>query len=354
MLTPEQYLQVVAERVARSGGRLNTVRIGPVNAAVGLFTESIMLSTMNYCVVAAAYPEIDAQTLHQFTGLATQHARANVQGTVGWTAASVVIAGLVGRVHPDAAQLASAKSSNQFGGETRMVAVDPHAGMTYAWVGGKFWGAAVQGSVNARLLFCFPQPGEAYQQMQWQQQQNGYGTPEHGPGTTGQPYSGSPAHPPNSPGQPYGTPSQPPAAPPSGTPAQPPAEPPSGTPAPPPTPGPGGIPGQPYGTPGQPPAAPPSGTPAQPPAEPPSGTPAPPPTPGPGGIPGQPYGTPGQPPAAPPSGTPAPPPTPGPGGFPGQPIPPGQQPQTGPPPAAGPSGPQPPHYPPPGLPPYGR
>ncbi|MEV4595777.1 hypothetical protein AB0K15_00065 [Amycolatopsis sp. NPDC049253] len=170
MFTPDQYLQVVAERVQRSGGRLSTVQIGPVTAAVGLFTESIMLSTMNYCVVAAAYPEIDAQTLFQFTALATQHARANVQGTVGWTAGSVVIAGLVGRVHPDAATAASAKTANQFGGETRMVAVDPYAGMTYAWVGGKLWGAAVQGSVNAKLLFCFPQPTEAYQQLQWQAQ----------------------------------------------------------------------------------------------------------------------------------------------------------------------------------------
>ncbi|MFI5611313.1 hypothetical protein [Amycolatopsis sp. NPDC051903] len=170
MFTPEQYLHVVAERVQRSGGQLSTVQIGPVTAAVGLFAESIMLSTMNFCVVAAAYPEIDAQTLFQFTGLATQHARANVQGTIGWTAASVVIAGLVGRVHPDAAAAASAKSANQFAGETRMVAVDPYAGMTYSWAGGKLWGAAVQGSVNAKQQFCFPQPAEAYQQLQWQAQ----------------------------------------------------------------------------------------------------------------------------------------------------------------------------------------
>ncbi len=183
VLTPEQYLQVVAERVVRSGGRLNTVQIGPVTCAVGLFTESIMLSTMNYCVVAGAYPEIDAATLQQFTGMATQHARANVQGTIGWTAASVVICGLVGRVHPDAAQLASAKTSNQFGGETRMVAVDPQAGATYAFTGGKLWGAAMHGAIRAKLTFCFPQPGEALQQVQWQQQQAAYGQPpQPGPG----------------------------------------------------------------------------------------------------------------------------------------------------------------------------
>ncbi|MEU4669749.1 hypothetical protein AB0F91_17640 [Amycolatopsis sp. NPDC023774] len=192
MLTPDQYLQVVAERVQRSGGQLSTVQIGPVTAAVGLFTESIMLSTMNYCVAAAAYPEIDEHTLFQFTGLATQHARAHVQGTVGWTAASAVIAGLVGRAHPDAATAASAKTANQFG-----VAVDPYAGMTYAWVGGKLWGAAVQGSVNAKLLFCFPQPTEAYQQLQWQAQwqaqQAGYNAApgDGGSGSAAAPYGAS-------------------------------------------------------------------------------------------------------------------------------------------------------------------
>lgn len=172
MLTSEQYLGAVAERIQRSGGRLNSVQIGPAVAVVGLFTESVMLSTMNYCVVAAAVPEVTAAALYDFTGRATQHARANVMGTVGWTAASVVIAGLVGRrVYPDAAQAASAKSGNQFGGETRMVAVDVSAGQMYAFVGGKFWGAAVQGSVNAKLTYCFPQPAEVYQQVQWQQAQ---------------------------------------------------------------------------------------------------------------------------------------------------------------------------------------
>ncbi|MET8993730.1 hypothetical protein [Amycolatopsis sp. NPDC004169] len=173
MLTPEQYLGAMAERIQRAGGRLNTVQIGPATAVVGLFTESVLLSTMNYCVVAAAVPEVTAAALYDFTGRATQHARANLVGTMGWTAASVVIAGLVGgRVYPDAAQAASAKSGNQFGGETRMVAVDLSAGQMYAFVGGKFWGAAVQGSVNAKLTYCFPQPVEVYQQVQWQQQQS--------------------------------------------------------------------------------------------------------------------------------------------------------------------------------------
>jgi NAD(P)H-hydrate repair Nnr-like enzyme with NAD(P)H-hydrate epimerase domain len=91
---------------------------------------------------------------------------------MGWTAASVVIAGLVGHhVHPDAAQAASAKTSNQFGGETRMVAVDLTAGQTYAFTGGKVWGAAMHGAIRAKLTFCFPPPAEAYQQVQWQQAQ---------------------------------------------------------------------------------------------------------------------------------------------------------------------------------------
>ncbi|WP_372667579.1 hypothetical protein [Amycolatopsis kentuckyensis] len=172
MLTPEQYLGVVAERIQRSGGNFGTVQIGPALCPVGLFAESVMLSTMNYCVIAAAVPEINAAALYDFTGRATQYARANLVGTMGWTAASVVIAGLVGQhVHPDAAQAASAKTSNQFGGETRMVAVDLTAGQTYAFTGGKFWGAAMHGAIRAKLTFCFPPPAEAYQQMQWQQAQ---------------------------------------------------------------------------------------------------------------------------------------------------------------------------------------
>ncbi|WP_206784194.1 hypothetical protein [Amycolatopsis sp. MtRt-6] len=201
MLTPEQYLGAMAERIQRSGGRLNTVQIGPATAVVGLFTESVMLSTMNYCVVAAAVPEVSAAALYDFTGRATQHARANMVGSMGWTAASVVIAGLVGgRVYPDAAQAASAKSGNQFGGETRMVAVDLSAGQMYAFVGGKLWGAAVQGSVNAKLTYCFPQPAEVYQQVQWQQAQQQYPAQQPpmvppAPQVPPPPYAGGPAGP---------------------------------------------------------------------------------------------------------------------------------------------------------------
>ncbi|ADJ41855.1 hypothetical protein AMES_0028 [Amycolatopsis mediterranei S699] len=206
MLTPEQYLGAMAERIQRAGGRLNSVQIGPATAVVGLFTEQVLLTTMNYCVIAAAVPEVSAAALYDFTGRATQHARANLTGTMGWTAGSVVIAGLVGgRVYPDAAQAASAKSGNQFGGETRMVAVDLSAGQLYAFVGGKLWGAAMQGSVNAKLTYCFPQPAEVYQQVQWQQAQQ-------------QPQHPMPAPAPQVPPPPYAGPAgpQPPVYPPPG------------------------------------------------------------------------------------------------------------------------------------------
>ena len=74
MLTGEQYLGAVAARIQGSGGRLNSVQIGPATAVVGLFTESVMLSTMNYCVVAAAIPEVTAAALYDFTGRATPEA----------------------------------------------------------------------------------------------------------------------------------------------------------------------------------------------------------------------------------------------------------------------------------------
>jgi hypothetical protein len=206
VLTPEQYLGAMADRIQRAGGRLNSVQIGPATAVAGLFTEQVLLTTMNYCVIAAAVPEVSAAALYDFTGRATQHARANLTGTMGWTAGSVVIAGLVGgRVYPDAAQAASAKSGNQFGGETRMVAVDLSAGQLYAFVGGKLWGAAMQGSVNAKLTYCFPQPAEVYQQVQWQQAQQ-------------QPQHPMPAPAPQVPPPPYVGPAgpQPPVYPPPG------------------------------------------------------------------------------------------------------------------------------------------
>ncbi|WP_329053459.1 hypothetical protein OG738_11375 [Amycolatopsis sp. NBC_01488] len=210
MLTPEQYLGAVAERIQRSGGNLGSVQIGPATAVAGLFAESVLLSTMNYCVIAAPVPEVSAAALYDFTGRATQYARANLVGTRGLTAASVVIAGLVGQhVHPDAAQAASAKTSNQFGGETRMVAVDLTAGQTYAFTGGKVWGAAMHGAIRAKLTFCFPQPAEVYQQLQsqqppgWQQQPPMAAPPVPPPPYAGQGGPQPPGYPP--PGQqPYG------------------------------------------------------------------------------------------------------------------------------------------------------
>ena len=63
----------------------------------------MMLTTMNYAWSPRRCPEVSAAALYDFTGRATQHARANMVGTIGLTAASVVIAGLVGeRVYPDA------------------------------------------------------------------------------------------------------------------------------------------------------------------------------------------------------------------------------------------------------------
>lgn len=161
MITPEQYLGAVADRIQRSGARAMQVQIGPAMALVGLATESAMLSNLNYCVAAAAVPDVTAPALYDFAGQVTQFARANVVGTVGWNAASVVIAGLVSpRVHPDAVQAATAKSGNQFGAETRLVAVDLASGRTYAFTGTKIWGAAVQGVIRTRLTFCFPHPAE--------------------------------------------------------------------------------------------------------------------------------------------------------------------------------------------------
>jgi hypothetical protein len=97
-------------------------------------------------------------------------------------------------VYPDAAQAASAKTSNQFGGETRMVAVDLTAGQTYAFTGGKMWGAAMHGAIRARLTYCFPQPAEVYQQLQWQQAQQPQVPPP--PGWQQQPPMAAPPVPP--------------------------------------------------------------------------------------------------------------------------------------------------------------
>ncbi|QFU85256.1 hypothetical protein [Amycolatopsis sp. YIM 10] len=246
MLTPDQYLGVVAERVQRSGGQLRQIQIGPVNAVLGLFTESIMMSTMNYAVVAAPLAEVTAAALYDFTGHATQHARANVVGTVGFTAASIVIAGLVGeRVYPDAIQAATAKPGMQYGAETRMVAVDLSGGQTHTFTGSRVWGAAIQGSIKAKIFFTFPQPAEAYQQLQWQPQQQGYGQqpPQqqgygqpgyeqqgygqqpYGQPQHGQPQPGQPQQQPGQP-QPYGQPQQPHSQP-HGQPQQPHGQPPS-------------------------------------------------------------------------------------------------------------------------------
>ncbi|MEU4251115.1 hypothetical protein AB0F15_27270 [Amycolatopsis sp. NPDC026612] len=155
MLTPEQYLGEVAERVQRAGGRLSTVQLGPVTAVVGLFTEPAPLPATNHCVIVAAVPEVSAAALADFTARARQHARANL---TGWTTASIVLAGLVGqRVHPDAALAASAKPGHRFGGETRMVAVDLSTGQLSTFGGD----TVVRGSVNAKLTYCFPPPNEA-------------------------------------------------------------------------------------------------------------------------------------------------------------------------------------------------
>jgi hypothetical protein len=64
VITPERHLGVVAARIQRSGGQ---------TVVVGLFTESVMLSTMNYCAIATAVPELNAAAPHDFTGRATQH-----------------------------------------------------------------------------------------------------------------------------------------------------------------------------------------------------------------------------------------------------------------------------------------
>lgn len=242
MLTAEEYLEVVGQRIQRTGGQLRHVQMGQVNAVVGLFTENVMLSAMNYAIVAAPAaptPHVTGLALQQFNGIAVQIARANMVGVVGWTAASVTISGLIGEhVTPDGMQMALAKPANQFGAENRLVAVDLTAGAVHTFTGTRVWGAAIQGSINAKITFCFPPLAEAWHEAQALKQQRGMqpsGPQQLMPGAPGQPggpgghggpqpaqvsYGAPGAAPPN---RPAGPPANRPAAPNAARPQQPPA-----------------------------------------------------------------------------------------------------------------------------------
>ncbi|MCU1685668.1 MAG: hypothetical protein JWQ81_6407 [Amycolatopsis sp.] len=117
MITPEQYVGVVAERIQRGGGRLNSVQLGPAIAAVGLFTERTCQAPWIGTPPRSSSP-------------------------AWWVTTS-----------------------------TRMVAVDMTTGYLYAFPGDRLSGTAAQASIHARLTFCFPQPPEIYAQLQWQAQQ---------------------------------------------------------------------------------------------------------------------------------------------------------------------------------------
>ena len=259
MLTAGQYLKVVERRIAFTGGRAGSVQLGPVTALTGNFLEPILNdrdpvrgTLLSLTVAAGEYPDIDAAALSRFAVLAVEHAEAVAQ-TQGKVALIVVIAGLIGgRVQPDAAAAANAKTSAKARREVRMVGVDLTTGVTHAWVGRKFWGAGGQDRVNAKLQACFPAPWEAAGEVQRFAAQGlpgefgvgdrPYGEPiygQPGPDSATQPYpSAAPQFPPGPggfpgqqmpPGPPFpAQPGPPPAAGPDGP--QPPHYPPPGQP----------------------------------------------------------------------------------------------------------------------------
>lgn len=200
MLTADEYLDLVAQRIQRSGGQLRRAPMGQVNAVVGLFAENAVMSMMNYAIVAAPAaptPRVTGLALHQFSGQAMQVARANMVGVMGLTATSVTIAGLVGtQVTPDGIQVALAKPANQFGAETRLVAVDLTAGAVHTFTGTRVWGYAVQGAINAKIAFCFPPLAEAWEEAQQLKRQRGpQGPPTPQPPPTGAGQTPRPAPP---------------------------------------------------------------------------------------------------------------------------------------------------------------
>ncbi|WP_163509775.1 hypothetical protein [Fodinicola acaciae] len=168
MLTGEDYLDVVAIRAMRVRSPIFRTQIGPMRALVFTMADQGGLTRFEFCMVAAAFDEVNGFIVHDFTQRASAYARSHAAGVVGFTTTVVTLVCLASPVvRPDAIQVAMTEPRFQFAGETRPLVVDLTTGQRHLFLGSKaygfagLWTPAFQSTITGRADAVFPLPAVA-------------------------------------------------------------------------------------------------------------------------------------------------------------------------------------------------
>lgn len=212
MIDADTYLNAFAQRAQAQRARVQPAQVGPLQALVVDSYDSLGLSEVRYCVIAAAVPEVNAFIVGDFTRHGVQWASGTVRGVKGITTSIITIVGLVSpRVAPDAVAAATSKPSMEFAGAHRSVVVDLTNNAVHAYTGSSFREFAVASNIKTKLNSLFLPPAQMAQFTQGPGPQGPYPPGPPGPG----PQGGFPPGPP--PGQ---APPPPPPPPPGYMPPQ--------------------------------------------------------------------------------------------------------------------------------------
>ena len=162
MVSAEDYLATVRERLLEDGCEVTDEAIGALRAMVGYRSDAKALSKTHLFTAVASVPEVDEATMRDFARQVSDYAKGQKGRARGAQSGVVALAALVApKVDGAAKRLADRPFRLGVGGFAAMVqpaAVDLAEGRVHAFRGRRLWGAALAGYLRDKSAHYLPDP----------------------------------------------------------------------------------------------------------------------------------------------------------------------------------------------------
>jgi hypothetical protein len=162
MVSAEDYLATVRERLLEDGCEVADETIGSLRAMVGYRSNLKALSKMHLFTAVASVPQVDEATMGDFARQVSDYAKRRKGQARGAQSGVMALAALVAPTVDGAAKrLAGRPFRLGMGGFAAMVqpaAVDLTEGRVHTFRGRRLWGAALAGYLRDKSARYLPDP----------------------------------------------------------------------------------------------------------------------------------------------------------------------------------------------------
>jgi hypothetical protein len=162
VVSAEDYLATVRDRLLEDGCEVTDETIGSLRAMVGYRSNVKALSKMHLFTAVASVPEVDEAAMRDFARQVSDYAKSQKGQARGAQSGVVALAALVApKVDSAAKQFADRPFRLGVGGFAAMVqpaAVDLTEGRVHTFRGRRLWGAALAGYLRDKSAHYLPDP----------------------------------------------------------------------------------------------------------------------------------------------------------------------------------------------------